>query len=481
MDFLSKIVLVAPLLLFAVFGLEPVAGSRHWSWSNEKKPHSLTMQDVVIDLPGQPSISFLHYAGYVTVNQENGRALFYWFYEAATLPEEKPLVLWLNGGPGCSSVGYGATQEIGPFFLDTNTNGLKLNPYSWNREANLLFLESPIGVGFSYSNTSSDYDNIGDAFSADDAYAFLHQWFLKFPSYRTRTFYIAGESYAGKYVPELAELIHDNNKDVSLFIDLKGIMVGNPETSDAEDWMGIVDYAWSHAVISDETHKTIKQSCDFKGNNTWTDECSQAVDEIFKQYGEIDIYSLYTSTCIENSSGPDTKSTKAVSKRSSKMMLGLLGGFDPCLDGYAKTYYNRPDVQTALHVSDGLMLKNWTICNMTVFHKWKDSKDSVLPIYKKLIDAGLRIWVYSGDTDGRVPVLSTRYSLSSLGLPITRAWRPWYHQRQVGGWVQEYNGLTFATFRGAGHDVPTFKPSESLAFFSSFLAGLSPPFLRESN
>ncbi|KAG9134200.1 hypothetical protein Leryth_023203 [Lithospermum erythrorhizon] len=315
MDFLSKIVLVAPLLLFAVFGLEPVAGSRHWSWSNEKKPHSLTMQDVVIDLPGQPSVSFLHYAGYVTVNQENGRALFYWFYEATTLPEEKPLVLWLNGGPGCSSVGYGATQEIGPFFLDTNTNGLKLNPYSWNREANLLFLESPIGVGFSYSNTSSDYDNIGDAFSADDAYAFLHQWFLKFPSYRTRTLYIAGESYAGKYVPELAELIHDNNKDVSLFIDLKGIIVGNPETSDAEDWMGIVDYAWSHAVISDETHKTIKQSCDFKGNNTWTDECSQAVDEIFKQYGEIDIYSLYTSTCIGNSSGPDTKSTKIVSKR----------------------------------------------------------------------------------------------------------------------------------------------------------------------
>ncbi|KAG9158723.1 hypothetical protein Leryth_024012 [Lithospermum erythrorhizon] len=351
-------------------------------------------KDVVIDLPGQPSVSFQHYAGYVTVNEKKGRALFYWFYEAATLPERKPLVLWLNGGPGCSSVGYGATQEIGPFFLDTNRNGLKLNPYSWNKEANLLFLESPIGVGFSYSNTSSDYDNLGDGFSADDAYAFLHQWFLKFPSYRTRTFYIAGESYAGKYVPELAELIHDNNKDPSHFIDLKGILVGNPETSDAEDWMGIVDYAWSHAVISDETHKTIKQSCDFKGNNTWTDECSKSVDEIFKQYGEIDIYSLYTSTCIENLSGSDTKSTKAVSKRSSKMKLGLLGGFDPCLDGYANTYYNRPDVQTALHVSDGLQLKNWTICNMTVFHKWKDSKDSVLPIYKKLIGTGLRIWVY---------------------------------------------------------------------------------------
>lgn len=99
---------------------------------------------------------------------------------------------------------------------------------------------------------------------------------------------------------------------------------------------------------------------------------------------------------------------------------------------------------------------------MNIFDKWSDSKPSVLPIYKKLITTGLRIWVYrykfpsyrilfyrdcddkifinlmvflcgwlSGDTDGRVPVLSTRYSLSALGLPITKAWRPWYHQKEV--------------------------------------------------
>nr|XP_048337594.1 serine carboxypeptidase-like 31 [Ziziphus jujuba var. spinosa] len=82
----------------------------------------------------------------------------------------------------------------------------------------MLFLKSPIGVGFSYSNTSSDYDNMGDDFTANDAYTFLHNWYLKFPSYRNRTFYVAGESYAGKYVPELAELIYDNNKDPSLHI-----------------------------------------------------------------------------------------------------------------------------------------------------------------------------------------------------------------------------------------------------------------------
>ncbi|BAT87042.1 hypothetical protein LR48_Vigan09g247900 [Vigna angularis] len=434
------------------------------------------MADLVTDLPGQPPVDFQHYAGYVTVNETSGRALFYWFYEAMTKPQEKPLVLWLNGGPGCSSVGYGATQEIGPFLVNTDGKSLMFNNFTWNKEANMLFLESPVGVGFSYSNTTTEYAQLGDDFTANDAYTFLHNWFLKFPLYRTRTFYIAGESYAGKYVPELAELIQDRNKDPSLHIDLKGILLGNPETSDAEDWSGMVDYAWSHAVISDETYKTIKASCDFNSSDPWSNkDCSQGVDEVLKQYNEIDIYSLYTSTCFASTARSNDPSMQMVMLRSSKMMPRIMGGYDPCLDDYAKTFYNKPDVQKALHASDGQNLRNWSICNDSIFKSWKQSQTSVIPIYKKLISAGLKIWIYSGDTDGRVPVLSTRYSLSILDLPITKKWRPWYHQKEVSGWYQEYEGLTFATFRGAGHAVPCFKPSNSLAFFSSFLRAQSPP------
>ncbi|KAK9092424.1 hypothetical protein Syun_027335 [Stephania yunnanensis] len=437
---------------------------------------------LVTQLPGQPDddVGFKHYAGYVTVDEKSGRALFYWFYEASSRHDEKPLVLWLNGGPGCSSVGYGATQEIGPFIVDTSGHGLRSNPYSWNKEANILFLESPVGVGFSYSNTSTDYDNLGDTFTANDAYTFLQNWFIKFPTYRKRTFYIAGESYGGKYVPELAELIHDKNKDPSQYINLKGFLVGNPETSDADDLRGWVDYAWSHAIVSDETHKVISRYCDFYGTDTWSDEnCSNAVDEIYKQYNHIDIYSIYTPVCLSNYTSKGTSFTKktmqVLFKPLLKMMPRVLGGYDPCLDDYAKTFYNRADVQKALHVSDGHHLRSWSICNDTIFHGWTESLPSVLPIYKKLIDANLRIWVYSGDTDGRVPVLSTRYSIAALALPITESWRPWYHQKQVGGWVQQYKGLTFATFRGAGHAVPCFKPSESLALFSSFLSGAALP------
>ncbi|XP_058750835.1 serine carboxypeptidase-like 32 [Vicia villosa] len=434
--------------------------------------------DLVTNLPGQPPVYFKHYAGYVNVNETNGRSLFYWFFEALTEPENKPLLLWLNGGPGCSSVGYGATEEIGPFLVDIDGKCLKYNNFSWNREANLLFLESPIGVGFSYSNTTSEYQHLGDDFTANDTYTFLHKWFLKFPSYRTRSFYIGGESYGGHYVPQLAQVILDRNNEPSLHIDLKGILVGNPEISYAEDWWGMIDYAWSHAVISDETHKIIRENCQFNNTDNTSssnDVCNKGLDEMFKQYNEIDIYSLYTPVCLADK-GVSKPMQKVMKLSSNKDMIPrIMGGYDPCIDHYATTYFNIPEVQKALHASDGHNLKNWSICNDFVFNNWEQSARTVIPVYSKLISAGLRVWIYSGDTDGRVPVLSTRYSINLLGLPITKPWNPWYNEKEVSGWYQEYKGLTFATFRGAGHDVPTFKPSNSLVFFTSFLLGESLP------
>jgi len=99
------------------------------------------------------------------------------------------------------------------------------------------------------------------------------------------------------------------------------LQLGNPETSDAEDWSGMVDYAWSHAVISDETYKTIKASCDFNSSDPWSNkDCSEGVDEVLKQYNEIDIYSLYTSTCFASTARSNDPSMQMVMLRSSKMV-----------------------------------------------------------------------------------------------------------------------------------------------------------------
>ncbi|RVW46282.1 Serine carboxypeptidase-like 32 [Vitis vinifera] len=418
-----------------------------------------------------PAVDFRHYAGYVTVNEENGRALFYWFYEATTQPNEKPLVLWLNGGPGCSSVGYGATQEIGPLSwtlmaMDLNsipTHGIeKPTCCSWNLQLELAFhtqiqLVTMKSLGMTlqvrYKQISKAYENsytyhvifnliilhqllfCGLFILANDNYAFLHKWFLKFPSYRKRIFYIAGESYAGKYVPELAKVIYDKNKDPSLFIDLRGILV-----------IGLVDYAWSHAVVSDETHKIIRENCDFYSEDPWSnDNCSDAVGEVLDQYKRIDIYSLYTSVC-----------TKLQTCQGSwVVMIHALMTMQKL--STTEQMFRRPSMSA-------MVTESRTGASAMRIYLVTGHNHSPLffPIYRKLIAGGLRIWVYSGDTDGRVPVLSTRYCLSTLKLPITRAWRPWYHQQQVSGWFQEYKGLTFATFRGAGHAVPVFKQASHL-------------------
>ena len=92
--------------------------------------------------------------------------------------------------------------------------------------ANIIFLESPAGVGFSYSNSTSDYESSGDKRTADDTYIFLINWLERFPQYKGRDFYITGESYAGHYVPELADTIITNNMHINTTtINLQGIAV----------------------------------------------------------------------------------------------------------------------------------------------------------------------------------------------------------------------------------------------------------------
>ncbi|GFP83025.1 serine carboxypeptidase-like 34 [Phtheirospermum japonicum] len=438
--------------------------------------------DRVGRLPGQPRVSFKQYAGYVTVNQTHGRALFYWFFEATKHPQKKPLVLWLNGGPGCSSVGYGQSEELGPFFPQKGEQPeLKFNNHSWNKAANLLFLESPVGVGFSYTNTSSDLNQLGDNITAIDSYNFLVGWFRRFPQFKSHPFYIAGESYAGHYVPQLAKVIVDKNK-VALdddHINLKGILIGNAVLDDETDQKGLIDYAWDHAVISDTLYEKIKSKCDFSKSKL-SNECDDALNEYFKVYRIIDMYSLYTPTCVDadltTNFRPYSHFKAAAPRLVSINTNGtwrtrpLSGGYDPCASYYSEAYFNRPDVQRALHANVTKISYPWTHCS-DIIKTWNDAAFSILPILRELIAADQRIWVFSGDTDGRVPVTGTRYGLKKLGLRIERDWTPWYtNNQQVGGWTVEYESkLRLVTIRGAGHEVPQFKPRQALQLLRHFL------------
>ncbi|KAI4381062.1 hypothetical protein MLD38_007178 [Melastoma candidum] len=431
--------------------------------------------DRISSLPGQPRVEFSQFSGYVTVDDEEGRALFYWLTEAVS-PTEKPLVLWLNGafffrpyhaGPGCSSIAYGASEEIGPFRINKNGSSLYLNEYAWNREANILFLESPAGVGFSYTNTSSNLNATGDERTARDALVFMIKWMQRFPQYQHRDFYISGESYAGHYVPQLAKKIHDYNKAHSKpFINLKGFIVGNAVMDDYYDGIGTILYLWSHALISDASYKSILNYCNFTSDDS-NKKCDDAVTYAFHhEIGKINQYSIYTPTC----QNPQQNTAIRFKNTKCHHLRRAISGYNPCTENYAEKYYNLRNVQEALHANTTGIPYNWTACS-DVIKNWTDSPNSMLPTYKELIAAGLRIWVFSGDTDSVVPVTATRFSINHLNLTIRKRWYPWYSDNQVGGRTEVYHGLTFATVRGAGHEVPLFQPKRALTLFQSFLAG----------
>ncbi|ESR48077.1 hypothetical protein CICLE_v10003343mg, partial [Citrus x clementina] len=371
-------------------------------------------KDKIESLPGQPlGVNFDQYSGYVTVDPEDGRSLFYYFVESPQNSSSKPLVLWLNGGPGCSSFGDGAMMELGPFRVNKDGKTLYQNEYAWNKDANIIFLESPAGVGFSYSNITSDYKVNGDIRTARDSYTFLVNWLERFPEYKTRDFFIAGESYAGHYIPQLAQaILYNNQHDNQTIINLRGIAI---------------KYAWNF------------------------------IDQGDAAAGNIYSYDIYAPLC-NSSSKFNTVST-----------------FDPCSENYIETYLNNPRVQEALHANVTGLPYPWQSCSGEINRNWKDKPQTVLPIIQELMAEGIRIWVYSGDTDGALPVTCTRYAVKKLGTPVRTAWYPWYTQGEVGGYAVGYQNLTFVTVRGAGHFVPSYQPARALVLFSSFINGTLPP------
>lgn len=444
--------------------------AQHKSWREESmdedaellpevdEGNAMADDDLIVDgLPGQPQTSakFNQYAGYVNVDKKNGRSLFYYFAESAKASSTKPLILWLNGGPGCSSLGMGAFVEVGPFGVNPDGKTLYSRRFAWNKVANILFLESPAGVGFSYSNgTRADYDKSGDMRTAQDSLNFLINWFKRFPHYKSRDFYITGESYAGFYIPELADLIIKRNKmsNTTFEIQLKGIMIGNGIINQGTDDRGFYDFLWSHALISDETHQGILEQC---LTSKIGDKCDYFQYSLINETGSVDFYNIYAPLC-----------SNSTSKRLYRRNLG----FDPCESDYVHAYLNLPVVQKAMHANTTKLNYTWELCS-DKFTSWTDSPFSMFPIYERLFKVGLNILLYSGDVDSVVSVTGTRYSLNAMNLTLIKSWHPWEDGTQeVGGYKVVYEGLTFATVRGAGHQVPQYKPRSALALLEMFLA-----------
>ncbi|KAG7025626.1 Serine carboxypeptidase-like 34, partial [Cucurbita argyrosperma subsp. argyrosperma] len=284
---------------------------------------------------------------------------------------------------------------------------LKFNPYSWNSAANLLFLESPVGVGFSYTNTSQDITDLGDTIT-------------------------------GHYVPQLSEVIFDENKKISKEkrINFKGFMIGNALLDDETDQRGMIDFAWNHAIISDQLYGQIRNNCDFR-SMVPSAACQPYLNAYFWVYSIVNMYSLYSPVCVRTNlsrGGGRWQRQPEIDGVAPMIFTKYEGwhkkpmGSDPCSSDYTVKYMNRADVQKALHANVTKIPYAWSPCSDQI-SLWKDSPPSILPIIKKL----------------------------------------------VGGWTIEYEGLMFVTIKGAGHEVPLYAPKEALQLFTHFLANSRMP------
>jgi carboxypeptidase C (cathepsin A) len=378
--------------------------------------------------------------------------LHYWFVQATGVnPSTAPLVLWMNGGPGCSSLD-GYFYEMGPIhFAPSSTLGLVYNNDTWTKIANMLFLESPAGVGFSYSqNSLPTYNDTG---VANWNYQFLLNWYQMYPQFKTNPFWITGESYAGIYVPSLANLVQKGVQSKNFPGNFKGVMVGNGVTNaDGDNNVNDpVAFLAGHGLISPASWQAILKACPDPNNPS--SECNNLCGQAFNSMNNIDIYDIYAD-CIH--------------QRPSS-------GSPPCIDSdHARQYLNRADVKTAIHVQAGI---KWEICNFNINVQYDRTDDSMIPIYQSLLKNKFRVLIYSGDTDFAVPWTGSAFWTASMKLtPKGKEWRQWNFEdengQQVAGFVTDYTeGLTYATIKGAGHMVPQFKPIPAFTMFSKFLAG----------
>ncbi|KAM0830710.1 hypothetical protein ACQ4PT_066036 [Festuca glaucescens] len=416
---------------------------------SEKQQQNTT---VVSNLPGYHGpLPFSLQTGYVEVDESNGIRLFYYFVRLERSPAEDPVLLWLTGGPGRSAFS-GLVYEIGPLSFQSHSyvDGLPelvYRPDSWTKVANIIFLDSPVGAGFSYAATDDGYKS-SDTQTVNQIAIFLTKWYEEHSEFLLNPLYIAGDSYSGLIVPPLTfQIARGIETGDGPVLNLKGYIIGNPLTDTKIDMAAKVPYAHRMGLISDEQYEIYMENKCLKG---------------------INIHHILEPECSEydgNSSG----GRMLLDYNSRELPLSDISS--ECRDtGYTmcSIWANDRAVREALGVHTETV-RLWLRCN----HGMPYTSDiwSSLEYHRSVTSRGYRSLIYSGDHDMTVPFIGTQAWIRSLGFTIVDEWRPWYVPGQVAGFATVYsNNITFATVKGAGHTAPEYKPKQCLAMVSSWLS-----------
>lgn len=374
------------------------------------------------------------YSGYFTVNQTHGSNQFFWYFKAASQPADAPVVLWLQGGPGSSSL-YGLFAENGPFYF--KRGHIKHRKYSWHINNHLIYIDNPVGTGYSFTNDGYAQN---ETIIGNELQNSLVQFFTMFPELQKNPFYVVGESYAGKYVPAVCHAVHVKNQNATLKVNLQGFAIGNG-LSDPVNQLYYSDYVYELGLI-DYNGRDQMAALEAKGRDFIKKEKWQEAYGVFDQLINSDEFPY--GSLFFNLTGY-------------KFYFNYLKTSDDESEFYGK-FLQSPEIRRALHVGS-IPFDNGEEVRKNM---QQDMMKSVAPWVAELL-SHYRGVIYNGQLDIIVAYPLTERYLQNLNFTSAAEFKnatrcKWTVDGEIAGYAKTAGNLTEVLVRNAGHMVPADQP-----------------------
>lgn len=388
------------------------------------------------------------FSGYFTVNKEYNSNLYFWFFPARETPADAPVLVWLQGGPGGSSL-FGLFAEHGPF--NVNERGhLKPRDYAWTQNHNVIYIDNPVGTGFSFTEADEGYaKNQTDV--GRDLYSAVKQFFQLFPELQNNDFYVSGESYAGKYVPALTYTIHKNNPDEKIKINLKGMAIGDG-LCDPVTMTDYGDFLYHIGLVDDLDRQYFKTQGDL------------AVDFINKEEW-IKAFNVFDNLLNGDKTGYPSYFANVTGL---EFYFNYLMSEEPKDMDYWGDYINKATVRRAIHVGNLTFNDGSKVEEMLL----EDIMKSVKPWIQEIMD-NYKVMIYNGQLDVIIAYTLTENFLNSLEWKNAKEYKEspryiWKVDGQVAGYVREVPNFVQVLVRNAGHMVPYDQPKWAYDMITRF-------------
>jgi len=405
-------------------------------------------------------------AGYLSAGPL-GTKYFFWLFESKSDPAKDPFIIWLSGGPGCSSQ-LALFAENGPCKVSKDGKSTTANPHSWHSKANVMWVDQPAGVGFSTSIGTNNEEGV-----AENMLAFLQNFYKQFPQYSKNGFYIFGESYGGHYVPAIAHRVWKANKaGEGVKIPLAGIAIGNGLTDPEEQYKWYPEMGTTGAKAEGGHAPGVIDEKAGLAMKAIVPVCVAGITACNSGVGGVN-----RTACMAAYEACNLMSQipyEATGRNPYDMRIPCEHG-RLCYDfDMIGTYLNQREVQQQLGVS-----KHWGSCNMAVNLLFVEAGDWMVNFHNLIPDLladGIKALIYAGDVDYICNWLGNMKWTQKLEWPHKTEFNAAPNQDykldgETVGKLRTSNNFSFMQVYNAGHMVPMDQPAVSLQMVKDFTTG----------